>query len=208
MKKLFLVIGVLCLFGGMLAVAPVFAGTSDLNVLKQLSLEELTNIEVTSVSRNRERLADAAAAVYVITSEDLRRGGFTTIAEALRLVPGMQVAHINANQWAISSRGGNAWFANKLLVLIDGRQVYTPLFSGVFWDVQDTMLEDIDRIEVIRGPGAALWGSNAVNGVINIVTRRAEETQGLLVSAGAGDRERGFGAIRFGTQAGEQGWFR
>ncbi len=208
MRKLFLTIGMLCLLGCMTVVAPVCAGTSDLDVLKQLSLEELTNIEVTSVSRNRERLADAAAAVCVITSEDLRRGGFTTIAEALRLVPGMQVAHINASQWAISSRGGNAWFANKLLVLIDGRQVYTPLFSGVFWDVQDTMLEDIDRIEVIRGPGAALWGSNAVNGVINIVTRRAEETQGLLVSGGAGDRERGFGAIRFGTKAGEQGWLR
>ncbi len=188
---------------------PAAAGEENsLNYLKQLSLEELVGVEVTSVSRNREKLADAAAAIYVITQEDIRRGGFTTIPEALRLVPGLQVAHINANQWAISSRGGNAWFSSKLLVLMDGRQLYSPLFSGVFWDVQDTMLEDIDRIEVIRGPGAALWGSNAVNGVINIVTRRAEETQGLLFSAGAGDREKGFGALRYGGRVGERGWCR
>jgi len=172
-------------------------------LLKQLSLEELTNLEITSVSKNPEKLSDAAAAIFVITAEDLRRGGFLSIPEALRMVPGIQVAHIDANKWAISARGFNAWFANKLLVLIDGRSVYSPLYSGVWWDVQDTMIEDIERIEVIRGPGATLWGANAVNGVINIITKKARDTKGLLVTAGAGNLEQGFGSLRYGGNIGD-----
>ncbi|MDE2060752.1 MAG: Plug domain-containing protein, partial [candidate division NC10 bacterium] len=135
--------------------------------LTELTLEQLMSIEITSASKKEERLWESAAAVFVITGEDIRRAGVTSIPEALRLAPGVEVAQINAHRWAISTRGFNNAFANKLLVLIDGRSVYTPLFAGVFWDVQDTLLEDIDRIEVIRGPGGTLWGANAVNGVIN-----------------------------------------
>ncbi len=166
--------------------------------LSELSLEELMDVEVVSVSRRAGPISAAAAAVFVLTREDLRRSGATTIPEALRLVPGLQVARIDANKWAISARGFNGRFANKLLVLLDGRTVYTPLFSGVLWDVQDTLLEDVERIEVIRGPGATLWGANAVNGVINILTRAATDTQGTLVSAGGGSEERGFIAARYG----------
>jgi len=176
--------------------------------LTELSLEELMEIEIVSVSRKEERLFEAAAAVYVITREDLRRSGVRSIPEALRMVPGMEVAHIDANMWAITSRGFNDLFTNKLLVLIDGRSVYTPLFSGVFWETQDVLLEDIERIEVIRGPGATLWGANAVNGIINVLTRRAEDTQGGLVSAGAGSEERGFGGVRYGGKLGEDGCYR
>src|ERR1700740_302713 len=135
--------------------------------ISRMSIEDLMNLEVTSVAKRTQRVADAAAAVFVITQEDIRRSGAANIPEALRMVPGLQVARIDENKWAISSRGFNGRFDNKLLVLIDGRSVYTPLFSGVYWNVQDVMLEDVDRIEVIRGPGATLWGANAVNGVIN-----------------------------------------
>ena len=131
-------------------------------------------IEVTSVSRKVERLSDAAAAIFVITNEDIRRSGATSIPEALRMVPGLEVARIDSNKWAISSRGFNGRFANKMLVLFDGRTAYSPLFSGVFWDRQDTLLEDIDRIEIIRGSGATLWGANAVNGIINIITKKCK----------------------------------
>lgn len=165
-------------------------------------------IEVTSVSKRPERLSDAAAAIYVITNEDIRRSGATSIPEALRLAPGLEVARQDSHTWAISSRGFNDEFANQLLVLIDGRSVYTPLFAGVYWDVQDLPLEDIHRIEVIRGPGAALWGANAVNGVINITTRAAKDTQGLLVSGGAGNEERGFGTVRYGGKLGENAFYR
>src|SRR3954467_9500423 len=134
-----------------------------------ISLEDLMNLRVTSVSKREQKLADAPAAIFVITQDDLRRSGSRNIPEALRLAPGVEVARIDENKWAITSRGFNGRFANKLLVLIDGRTVYTPLFSGVYWNVQDTFLEDVDRIEVIRGPGATLWGANAVNGVINII---------------------------------------
>ena len=171
--------------------------------LTELSLEELMDVRVTSVSKRAEPISAAAAAVFVITSEDLRRSGATSIPEALRMVPGLQVARIDANKWAISARGFNGRFANKLLVLIDGRSVYTPLFSGVFWDVQDTLIEDVERIEVIRGPGATLWGANAVNGVINIITRSARETRGGLVTAGGGAEERAFGGFRYGGALGE-----
>ena len=171
--------------------------------LTELSLEELMNIEITSVSKKPEKLADAAAAIFVITQEDIRRSGVTCIPEALRMVPGINVARIDSNKWAITSRGFNGRFANKLLVLIDGRSVYAPSFSGVYWEVQDTLMEDVDRIEVIRGPGATLWGANAVNGVINIITKSAADTQGGLVTMGAGTEERGFGGVRYGTDLGE-----
>ncbi len=166
--------------------------------LTEMSLEALMNIEVTSVSRHLQRLGTAAAAIHVISRDDIRRSGVTNIADALKLAPGVQVARIDSNKWAVSIRGFAGRFANKLLVLMDGRSLYTPLFSGVFWNIQDTVLEDIDRIEVIRGPGAALWGSNAVNGVINIITRRATETTGGFVSLGAGSYEQGNGTLRYG----------
>lgn len=173
-----------------------------------MSLEDLTQIEVTSVTKHSETLLDAPAAIFVITQDDIRRSGATTIADALRLAPGLEVAKVGAHDWAISSRGFNELYANKLLVLIDGRSVYTPLFSGVNWDVQDTMLEDIDRIEVIRGPGATLWGANAVNGVINITTKSAKQTQGLLVTSGYGTEEQGFGGFRYGGKLGERAYYR
>lgn len=168
-----------------------------------LGIAELMNIEVTSASKKVQRVADVGAAVFVITQEDMRRSGARSIPEALRLAPGVQVARIDANKWAVSIRGFNGRFANKLLVLIDGRSVYTPLFSGVFWDAQDTLLADIDRIEVIRGPGAALWGANAVNGVINIITKSATDTPGGLVSGGGGTEERGFAEARYGMSLSE-----
>jgi iron complex outermembrane receptor protein len=176
--------------------------------LTELSIEDLMNIEVTTAARKSERLGDAAAAVFVITSEDIQRSGATTIPDLLRMVPGLQVARIDANKWAVSARGFNGRIANKLLVLMDGRSVYTPFYSGVFWDVQDTLLEDIDRIEVIRGPGAALWGANAVNGVINIITKHSSDTQGMLVATGTGTEELNFGAARYGGQLGTQGHYR
>jgi iron complex outermembrane receptor protein len=176
--------------------------------LTNLSLDELMNVEVTSVSKREQRLIEAPAAVHVITQEDIRRSGATCVPDLLRMVPGLQVAKISANKWAITSRGYNSEFANKLLVLIDGRSVYTPLFAGVFWDVQDLLIEDIDRIEVIRGPGASLWGANAVNGVINIITKKARDTQGGMLTAGAGNQERGFGGIRYGDKIGSGAYYR
>jgi iron complex outermembrane receptor protein len=179
------------------------ADTNSIQALKRMSLDDLMNVEITSVSKKEEKLSEAPAAVYVLTQEDIHRSGATCIPEALRLVPGLDVARIDAHTWAISSRGFNGEFANKLLVLIDGRSVYTPLFSGVFWDVQDPMLEDVDRIEVIRGPGATMWGANAVNGVINIITKSAKDTQGWLVSGGGGSQDRGFGEFRYGGSRGD-----
>ncbi len=180
----------------------------DIQYLKTLSLEDLLQVEVTSVSKKAEKLADAPAAVFVITAEDIRRSGVTSVPEALRMAPGVQVARINASSWMITARGFSGVFANKLLVMIDGRSVYSPLFSGVFWDVQDMMLEDVDRIEIIRGPGATLWGANAVNGIINIITKPAEKTQGGLVSAGVGTEERIFGGARYGGRMGDNANFR
>ena len=169
----------------------------------RLSLEELMDIEITSVAKKSQSLSDAAAAVFVVTGEDLRRSGVTSIPEALRMVPGIQVARLSANQWAITARGFNSRFANKLLVLIDGRTVYNHAFSGVFWEALDVVLEDVERIEVIRGPGGTLWGENAVNGVINIITKHAKDTQGGLVTTGVGTEERGFGTLRYGGTIGE-----
>lgn len=172
----------------MLAGAPA-AAQSRLADLASLSLEELSNIEITSVSRRAERLSDAPTSVFVISADDIRRSGATSLPEALRLAPNLQVARVNADSYAISSRGFNSNSGNKLLVLIDGRSVYTPFFAGVFWDVQGVLLEDVERIEVISGPGGTLWGVNAVNGVINVITRSSRQTEGQWVSAGAGNRE-------------------
>ena len=176
--------------------------------LKKLSFEELMDLEVTTLSRKEERVNRAAAAVYVITGEEIRRSGASSIPEALRLAPGVEVARVNAQNWAISIRGFNGETANKLLVLIDGRSVYTPLFSGVFWDAQDVLLEHVDRIEVIAGPGGALWGANAVNGVINIITKGAADTQGGYVEAGGGDEQQFLGATSYGGRLGNGAWMR
>src|SRR5574337_781834 len=176
--------------------------------LTELSLEQLMSVEISSVSKREERLWESAAAVSGITGEDIRRAGVKSIPEALRLVPGLQVAQFGSNRGAISARGFNATFSNKLLVLIDGRTVYTPLFAGVFWDVQDTLLEDIDRIEVIRGPGGTLWGANAVNGVINVITKQAKATQGGYVEVGGGSEEQGFVGTRYGGRVGENLFYR
>jgi iron complex outermembrane recepter protein len=181
------------------------SGAKDLT---NLSLEDLMQVSVTSVSKKEEKISDAPAAIFVITQEDIRRSGVTNIPDALRMVPGVEVARIDSNKWAISARGFNSRFANKLLVLMDGRTLYSNLFSGVWWDVQDTFIEDIDRIEVIRGPGATLWGANAVNGVINIITKKAKDTQGGLAVAGGGSFEKAFGGVRYGLQTGENTNFR
>jgi iron complex outermembrane recepter protein len=170
--------------------------------LTAVGIEDLMDLTVTSVSRKEQKLYNAAAAVFVITQEDIRRSGVTSIPDALRMVPGLEVARIDSNKWAISSRGFNGRFASKMLVLMDGRTVYTPLFSGVFWDEQDTLMEDIERIEIIRGPGATMWGANAVNGIINIITKQADDTIGGLVTAGGGTLERVFGSARYGTSVG------
>ncbi len=185
-------------------VAPARGQTpTSLEDLSKLSIEELMNVEVTSVSKREQKLSRVAAAIFVITPDDIRRSGATNIPDVLRMVPGLDVAQIDGNAWQISSRGLNAQFANKLLVLIDGRTVYSPLFAGVYWDVQDVPLENIERIEVIRGPGASVWGANAVNGVINISTKTAQETQGGLVTAGGGSHEPGFGLTQYGGTFGQ-----
>jgi iron complex outermembrane recepter protein len=186
-----------------LLIIPSFASADPDTDLMNMPLESLMELNVTSVSKKTQPITNAAAAVFVITQEDIRRSGVTTIADALRMAPGIQVARIDSNKWAISSRGFNGRFANKLLVLMDGRSLYTPYFMGVYWEIQDTLLDDIDRIEVIRGPGAALWGANAVNGVINIITKSAENTRGVLLTAGGGSYEKAFAAARVGTSLGE-----
>lgn len=180
----------------------------SLQSTNEISLEDLVNIKVTSVSKQEQNLFDAPAAVSVLSNEDLRRSGATSVAEALRLVPGLDVAQANSSQWAVSSRGFNSIYANKLLVLVDGRAVYTSLFAGVYWDLQQPMLDDVDRIEVIRGPGATLWGANAVNGVINVVTRSARDTQGGMVYGGGGDPHQAMSGARYGGQLGDNTYYR
>ena len=160
------------------------------------------------MSKRAQPLSEAPAAVTVITSEDIRRSGMTNVPDLLRMVPGLHVANIDSSTWAITARGFNGQFANKLLVMIDGRSVYTPLFSGVYWDVQDLLLEDIDRIEVVRGPGGTMWGANAVNGVINIITKEASQTQGLLVSALGGNLDRVQAGVRYGGELAKQAHYR
>lgn len=176
--------------------------------LSQMSIEELMNLEVTSGAKKEEPVQRTAAAIFVITQEDIRRSGATTLPDLLRMVPGLDVAQIDGNTWAVSSRGFNSSSANKLLVLVDGRTVYSPVFSGVIWDSQDQFLADIDRIEVIRGPGSVLWGSNAVNGVINIITKSAENTQGGLLTAAGGNVEGGYGSAQYGGKIGGLGFYR
>lgn len=190
---------VLCLGG------TVGARTIDLT---QLTIDELLNIEVVSAARKEQSVLESAAAISVLTAEDLRRSGATSIPEALRLLPGVQAGRVNGSKWAISARGFNDLFANKLLVLVDGRTVYTPVFSGVFWESQDVVLADVERIEVIRGPGGTLWGANAVNGVINVLTKDARYTRGGLVELSGGTQERGAATVRFGGRLAEGAHYR
>lgn len=177
--------------------------TPPANGLADINLQDLMGMEVTSAAKKPQRLLDTDAAIHVITQDDIRRSGATSIPEALRLAPGVNVARISSNLWAVSIRGFNGRFAKNLLVLMDGRTLYTPLFAGVIWETQDTLLEDVERIEVIRGPGAALWGSNAVNGVINIITKKAKDTQGNLASVSAGDELRFSTSLRHGFKTAE-----
>ena len=179
--------------------------TSDLT---EIGLEKLMDMEVTSVSKKEQKLLQAPAAIYVITAEDIRRSGATNIPDLLRMVPGVDVAQVDANAWAVNIRGFSNRYSDKVLVLIDGRSVYTPVFSGVRWDQQDVPLEDIERIEVIRGPGGTVWGANAVNGVINIITKTAKATPGGLLSAGGGSSEAGQGLVQYGGKVGQKGAYR
>lgn len=179
-----------------------------LGEIATLSLEKLMDIEVVTVSKRGEKLSETAAATFVLTADDIRRSGATSIPEVLRLVPGLDVAQVDGSRWAISSRGFNGLFANKLLVMIDGRSVYTPFFSGVIWVDQDLMLEDVERIEVVRGPGGTLWGANAVNGIINIITKSAHDTQGTLASVGTGTEDRLVTAVRHGGTLSDLGFWR
>lgn len=178
------------------------------SALKSYTMEQLMGVDVTSVSRRPERYGDAPASIQVITQDDIRRSGATSIPEALRLADNLQVAQIDSRNWAVSARGFNGGIANKLLVMIDGRTVYTPLFSGVFWDVQNYLLDDIDRIEVISGPGGTLWGANAVNGVINIITKRAQDTQGFLLEGAGGTELRDLGGFRYGGKISSNMFYR
>jgi iron complex outermembrane receptor protein len=193
------------LMGAASAANPGDGGNDDFT---SFSLEDLMALEVTTASKRAERASDAAAAVFVLTRDDISRSGAVTVADALRLVPGVNVAQINANSWAVTVRGFNSRFSNKLLVMIDGRSVYTPLFSGTLWDQQNIVLEDVERIEVVRGPGGALWGANAVNGVINIITRSSRDTKGVLVKAAGGDEYQAQAVVRVGGDIGENGAFR
>ncbi len=196
-------LGALILSLGIYCCPPVTQASSSGNEYLDMDIAQLMQVTITSVAKKPQNLSDAAAAVYVITQDDIHRAGVTSIPEALRMAPGLQVARINASKWAITSRGFSGNFANKLLVMIDGRTVYFPSYSGVYWDAQDTLLDDVDRIEVIRGPGATIWGANAVNGVINIITKKACNTQGGLVSLGTGSHDRMTGGMRYGAPLGE-----
>ena len=198
----------LLLLAGLSFFLPAICPATQGEDLTEFSIEELMDIKVTSVSKKSQRLSDSAAAVFVITREDIRRSGTTSIPEALRMAPGVNVARIDANKWAVNCRGFNSRFSPSLQVLIDGRSVYTPSFSGVYWEVIDVFLEDVDRIEVIRGPGATIWGSNAVNGVINIITRRANDTQGNFVQAAAGSVGKNMAAARDGGAMGNDKFWR
>lgn len=184
------------------------ATTTGTDAFKNMSLEQLMNQDVTSVSKEPEPLGQAPAAIQVITNDEIRRSGASSLPEALRLADNLEVAQENAYTWHISARGFNTDLSDKLLVLIDGRTVYSPLFSGVIWDVQNVMLEDLDRIEVVSGPGGTLWGANAVNGVINIISKSAENTQGWYMEGGGGTELRDFGAIRYGGQLAPNVYYR
>jgi len=168
--------------------------------LAKMSIEELINLKVTIASKKEKKISESPSAIYVITQEDIRRSGYTSVPEILRLVPGFHVSQINSNAWAISSRGFSNKYSNKLLVLMDGRSLYNPVFSGVDWNIRDTFIEDIDRIEVIRGPGGALWGTNAVNGVVNIISKKANDTTGKFLTIGVGDEDKNFSGFRYGKE--------
>jgi iron complex outermembrane receptor protein len=174
--------------------------------LARISIEDLMKIEITSAAKKEQRAEDVAAAVFVITQDDIRRSGIQSLPELFRLVPGMQVAQVSSSMWAVSARGFNDLFSNKLLVLIDGRSIYNHGFSGVFWDGEDLILQDIERIEVIRGPGGTVWGANAVNGVINIVTKSAADTKGTAVALSAGTFDRDQVSVRHGGSLGGLGY--
>src|SRR5467141_5240689 len=171
--------------------------------LTHVSLEDLGQIEVTTASKVPVKATRTPAAIYVITQEDIRRSGATSIPEALRMAPGVEVARVDSNTWSLGVRGFESTLSRSVLVLIDGRSVYTPLFAGVYWQVQDTVLEDIDRIEVIRGPGGTIWGANAVNAVINIITKNAKDTRGTMASTGGGNLDQGFVNARYGAGNGK-----
>ncbi|MFO1371853.1 MAG: TonB-dependent receptor [Candidatus Competibacteraceae bacterium] len=188
-----------------IVVSPALVYATDLT---QFSIEDLMQVKVVSAARIEQTLEDTAAAVFVITADDIRRSGVTNVMEALRLAPGVQVARIDSSRWAISIRGFDGRFANKLLVLIDGRSIYNAQFSGVYWEIQDLFLPDIERIEVIRGPGGSLWGANAVNGVINIITKNSKDTQGGLVTLTAGNEERTIAGVRYGGKLGDDAKYR
>lgn len=190
------------------AVHVSLANAAGSNEFLDMSLEELVDYRLMSMSRKEQRVADMAAAAYVISAEEIRRSGAQSIPEALRLVPGLNVAQISRNRWAVSSRGFNERFSSKLLVQVDGRSVYSPLFSGVLWESQDAVMEDIERIEVIRGPGAALWGTNAMNGVINIVTRSAAASQGSMVSTTVGSGQQALTSLVHGGTLAQGGHFK
>jgi iron complex outermembrane receptor protein len=197
--------------GVLLAMAGLVAGTARAESyggeLADMSLEQLSNVVVTSVSRQEERLSNVAASIYIISAGEIRRSGVRTIPEALRLAPNLQVAQADARNYAVTARGFNNVLENKLLVLVDGRSIYSPLISGVFWDVPDLVMEDIERIEVISGPGATIWGANAVNGVINVITKNARDTQDGLASGAIGERQSD-GALRYGGQLSNGGHYR
>jgi iron complex outermembrane recepter protein len=194
-----------CITALLFGVSLGFAQSSD---PETATLEQLLTVQVTSASKKVQPLTKVAAAMHVITQEDIRRSGATTIPELLRWVPGLEVARIDSNKWAITARGFNGRTSNKMLVLMDGRSLYGIDFSGVFWDVQDTVLDDVERIEIIRGPGATMWGANAVNGVINIITKHSRDTQGGLLEARAGNHDRGAGQVRYGASIGQSGYLR
>jgi len=198
----------ICLPWLFLALLPASASEDKPPDLSKLSLEDLMRVEVTSVTRRNQALSHSAAAIFVITSEDIRRSAATTVPELLRMAPGLLVTRLDGSKWSIASRGPGGRYVANLLVLVDGRTVYTPLFSGVFWEDHEFVMEDIDRIEVIRGPGAVVWGSNAVSGVINIITKSAQKTQGNLVSATAGNLNKGVVQLRHGAGAGSSGSYR
>ena len=192
-----------------MAAAPLlFSPPSVSQELADLPLEALMRIEVVSASRKPQHLADVPASMHVITAEDIRSSGARNLPEALRLVPGMDVAQLSSSRWAVSTRGFTGRYANKLLVLIDGRSIYSPMFSGVLWEAERVPLDSIDRIEVLHGPAGSIWGSNAVNGVINIITRAASETQGNAVDVSIGDGGRQAAYARHGGASGAQSQWR
>ena len=190
------------------ALTQAWAETNSGDRYFDMDLAQLMQITITSVAKKPQTLADTAAAVFVITQEDIRRSGVTTVADALAMAPGMQVARISSSKWSVASRGFGGFTSNKLLVMIDGRSVYTPAYSGTYWDMQNTLLEDIDRIEVVRGPGGTMWGANAVNGVVNIITKKSQDTLGTLVRGGVGEGEKLSAAGRHGTTIGDSAFGR